>query len=386
MQQNNQILHDASSSSHFDEFGANQQAKHKKLTIHVVQHLAPGGIESLVLEMLEKATDDQPSMVISLEGQRLPALQHWDRLSKYSHQLLFLNKAQGVTPGLVSQLKRLFSILKPAVVHTHHIGPLLYAGSAARLAKVDTIIHTEHDGWHLDNNKRANIQNIALNLVKPRLVADADFVAKQLVSRFDYADLTVIKNGIDCQRFKPASKTLARQILKLPADATLIGCAGRLEFVKGQDVLINALAALNDNIHLAFAGVGSQLTELQELAHNLGVEKRVHWLGLVEDMPRFYQSLDLFCLPSRNEGFPLSTLEAQACNVTTIATDVGATSETLCPHSSLLVPAENPQALANAIHTLTSLPNYPQPRQFVLTHNELDCMITRYRQLAEKGE
>ncbi len=358
-----------------------QQAQ-RRLTVHVVQHLKPGGIEALVLEMLRRSTPRDRSIVISLEGDRASAIKAWSKLAPLSRQLLFLDKPSGVSPSTVPKLCRLFKVLQPDVVHTHHIGPLLYAGCAARLSDVACVIHTEHDGWHFDNRKRARLQSLALNVVKPRLVADAQFVAKQLSKRFEYTDLSVIKNGVDCERFKPASQALARQRLGLPLNQILVGCAGRLEFVKGHDVLIHALAKLDPQIHLAIAGIGSQLDNLQELAQSLGVADRIHWLGLVDDMPRFYQSLDLFCLPSRNEGLPLSTLEAQACGITSIATHVGAVSETLCPNSSILVTKENPRALAQAIDTVQKRQTPASPRDFVSRNNDLKQMMDTYKQLA----
>ncbi|ROV59609.1 glycosyltransferase [Vibrio ponticus] len=361
---------------------ASQGRNEKVLTIHVVQHLKPGGIESMVLEMLRQSNANDKSLVVSLEGNRSTSIKAWSKLAQFSHQILFLNKSEGITPSIIHQLRKLFTVLKPDTVHTHHIGPLLYAGCAARLAGIKCVIHTEHDGWHFENAKRARLQNLVLTVVKPRLVADADFVATQLIDKFDYNDLHVIKNGIDCQRFKPGSQALARQKLKLPLDKTIIGCAGRLEFVKGQDILLHALSMLNNNVHVALAGEGSQRANLQELATTLGIEDRITWLGLVDDMPRFYQSLDLFCLPSRNEGFPLSTLEAQASGVPVVATNVGGVRETLCPTSGKIVMAENPLVLADALNTTLSNSQAQTPREFVVNNNDLIQMIEKYRILA----
>ncbi|MBZ4288949.1 hypothetical protein LAN16_24115, partial [Mycobacterium tuberculosis] len=75
------------------------------------------------------------------------------------------------------------------VVHTHHIGPLLYAGYAARLTGVQTRIHTEHDAWHLQDDKRRHLQALALKAVQPTLVADATRVYNQLRSAFTYNNI-----------------------------------------------------------------------------------------------------------------------------------------------------------------------------------------------------
>ncbi|MGR5201052.1 glycosyltransferase, partial [Photobacterium damselae] len=81
-----------------------------------------------------------------------------------------------------------------------------------------------------------------------------------------YTTPTVIKNGVDCNRFVPANQAGARRILGLPAKVTLIGTAGRLEPVKAQATLIKAVARLSNDIHLTIAGIGSLEQELKDLA------------------------------------------------------------------------------------------------------------------------
>lgn len=356
-----------------------------KTIIHVVQHLAPGGLEALALNMLEFANPTRRVLIVSLEGCKSDAITNWPRLRDVQDQIVFLNKPAGFSIDTLQQLYKLFRTLKPSIVHTHHIGPILYGSIAARLAGVKARLHTEHDAWHLSNRKHRYIQRIALNIAKPCLVADAKLVRDQIHQHFTYDDITVIKNGIDCQRFKPGSKHLARQALNLPVDTCIIGSAGRLEPVKGHDVLLNAMSLLPNNIHLVIAGAGSQATSLQQQAQALGLDQRVTFLGLVDDMCRFYQALDLFCLPSRSEGFPLSTLESQACDIVTLATDVGASNETLCPDSGLLVESDNPPALANAVLTALANKKPPSsPRQFILQHNDIRQMVKAYDLLAEE--
>ncbi|NVD06721.1 glycosyltransferase [Vibrio sp. JPW-9-11-11] len=352
-----------------------------KLIVHVVQHLAPGGLESLALDMLSFSSSRQRTLLVSLEGNRQQAFDKWPRLEQYRDKILFLNKPSGVSGKTFIQLYRLFRTLRPNVVHTHHIGPILYAGCAARLAQVETRIHTEHDAWHFAKGSHRRIQSFAVQIARPKWVADAELVREQIRQHFSHP-VTVIKNGVDCEKFKPGSKLLARQALGLPTDRTLIGCAGRLEPVKGHAVLLHALAALPDNVSLVLAGAGSQLASLKQLSGNLNIQHRVIFLGLVGEMARFYQSLDLFCLPSLSEGFPLSTLEAQACDIVTIATQVGASEETICPRSGAVVEADNPIALAKAISDKLDSPGSVSPRQFVRQHNDIRTMIRAYDSLA----
>ncbi|MEZ8101635.1 glycosyltransferase [Vibrio bivalvicida] len=357
---------------------------HSKTIIHVVQHLSPGGLEALALNMLAFSNPKQKVIIISLEGTKQKSISKWSKLEAVENQLIFLNKPSGYSIKTLVQLFRLFRTLKPSVVHTHHIGPILYGSIAARLAGVKARIHTEHDAWHLSNQKHRSLQNFALKIAKPRIVADAALVRKQIHHHFDYQDVTVIRNGIDCEQFMPGSKQLARQVLRLPADNTIIGTAGRLEKVKGHDVLIDALTLLPNHIELVIAGDGSLRAKLEAQVKQLGISHRVTFLGLVDDMTRFYQALDLFCLPSRSEGFPLSTLEAQSCDIVTLASNVGATNETLCPKTGQLFESENPQALAASVSLAIEKKHTDSPRCFVLHNNDIRDMMKAYEMLAEE--
>lgn len=306
-------------------------------TVQIVQRLSPGGIETMALDFAKHTTTDEENYIISLEGSREEMLEKWPRLKQFPAQLLFLNKPDKFSIKMIFRLVKLLIQLKTNCLHTHHIGPLLYGGLAAKIAGIKKHIHTEHDAWHLENSKHRKIQKTLLLLCKPSVIADSHLVSLQLKSKLGLKKINTIYNGIDTNKFVPGDQKLARKHLKLPDNKILIGCAGRLEEVKGQKVLINALPQLPANIHLVFAGVGSTEQALKALTKQLKLDKRVHFLGLVEDMPRFYQSLDVFCLPSFNEGFPLSPLEAQSCGVPSLITDTGASKEAICPDISKLV-------------------------------------------------
>ncbi len=102
-------------------------------------------------------------------------------------------------------------------------------------------------------------------LVAPRRVAVSHVTATQVAGALGTIGQTVIPNGVDLERFRPGDAAAARAEFGLPQDAFLIGCIGRLETVKGQDVLIRTLARLDIRCHLVFGGDGSQRTALEAL-------------------------------------------------------------------------------------------------------------------------
>ena len=131
------------------------------------------------------------------------------------------------------------------------------------------------------------------------------------------------------------------------------------------------------------AGVGSLQNALQQQCQQLGIAHRVHFLGLVENMPRFYQGLDLFCLPSLAEGMPLCVLEAQACGVPVVMSDVGAAREIVCQASGHILSERDPDRLAQLLaqgllqcHSLRAV-----TREFVCQQSSLSRMAQAYQQL-----
>lgn len=355
--------------------------------IQVVQHLSPGGIEVMALELKKKNDHKHPMIIISLEGNKASALKRWPRLKEFANDIIFLNKKPGWDYSVYRRLAKLFRKLKPLAVHTHHIGPLVYAGSAAKVCGIKKVIHTEHDAWHLDNKKRCLLERIALYFVRPTLVADADIVAQNMKNKLKRSEVHVIKNGIDIQHFNPGNATQARQDLMLPTGVKLIGTAGRLEAVKGQAYLIKALKCLPEDVHLAIAGKGSLREQLESTCYELNIQDRVWFLGNVEDMPQFYQALDAFCLPSLQEGLPLSVLEAQACGIPAVVTNVGGACESLCKQSGILVPAQNVRALSEALTTILFNQNQVNPREYVEKQGNLQNMARAYAELCrDKGE
>jgi glycosyltransferase involved in cell wall biosynthesis len=111
----------------------------------------------------------------------------------------------------------------------------------------------------------------------------------------------------------------------------------------------------------------------------------VHFLGRIDDMPGFYQALDIFCLSSLNEGLPLSPLEAQACGIPTAVTDVGGSREALCPLSGVLLPPGDSRGIARHLRTLLSQTRHVDPRSYVVAQREVRKMAHQYSLLRYTG-
>jgi len=354
----------------------------KPVVVHIVQHLAVGGIETLVLDIQQASKDDEVH-IISLQDTQASAVKEWPRLAGLESRLHFLDKKEAWQLSLFWKCWRLLRQIKPTLVHTHHVGPLLYGNITARFAGIKNRIHTEHDTWHLAIPSFLFLERFALFLARPTVVANAKRVAAGLKKAIPSCQPRVIYNGINTERFSPGDPLAARKHFQLPAEAVLIGCAARLEEVKGHQYLIEAMKQLPEHFHLVLAGTGDCEVALRNQAQQLGLANRVIFLGRVDAMPLFHQAMDVFCLASITEGLPLAPMEAQACNKPVVLTDVGGSSEAACPLTSHLVPSQEPGILSEALLDRVSTPLENDPRDFVLKKRSLEAMLSAYRKLRE---
>ena len=350
-------------------------------TVQIVQRLAPGGIEVLALQ-LSRALPGR-NAIVSLEGDAEGLRRAWPLLAASGVDVFAMGKADGIDPGVPWRLRTLLRAHRPRSVFTHHIGPLLYGGLAARLAGTRNIIHVEHDIWHHTVPRRAQQLRLAAAIVRPTFAAISPAAAAALRRTTGARTVVLLPNGVDLAAYAGGTRQEARTVLGLPPQARVIGTVGRLEPVKGHDVLIRALGRLPADVCLAVIGDGSRREELARLVEQLGLSDRVRFAGHRDDVARLYPAFDVFCLPSRREGVPLAVIEAQASGVPVVATEVGSVRDALCPETARLVPSEDPAALAQALDVALASCGAVSPRAFVERSFDWDATVRRYTILAK---
>lgn len=161
--------------------------------------------------------------------------------------------------------------------------------------------------------------------------------------------IDIIHNGIDLKRYSDKSdiKMMPPQIIAV----------GRLNKIKGFDLLIQAVAGIKSPCQLVIAGDGPEKENLENLAKMLGIENKVILLGRLEkeQLIHFYQESSIFCMSSYNEGMSNAMLEAIACGLPIVTTQVGGAAE-LVKGNGTIVPCGDSFALQSALETLLENP------------------------------
>lgn len=221
------------------------------------------------------------------------------------------------------------------IVHCHGSRANMY-GALLRSridAPVLTTIHSDPD---LDYMGRPVADRIFGRINRQSLrkidwqVCVSDELQRKMEEKGIPADhLFQICNGIDCENFSPAvtrEQWYRERGLQIPADAVVFGTAARLSPVKDITTLISAFSRVVKrcpNARLLIAGEGSEAARLRNKAERLCPKDSVVFTGWLEDMPSFYQAIDVNVLSSLSEGFPYAIPEGSLMRCATIATRVG---------------------------------------------------------------
>ncbi len=157
--------------------------------------------------------------------------------------------------------------------------------------------------------------------------------------------VALISTGVNTARFKRATGERARKQLGLRGKTIVF--VGRLIQVKGLEYLIKALPRVRGNAQLVILGDGPLRAELERLARELGVEKKIFFVKR-GDVAEFLKASDVFVLPSVSEGLPIALLEAMAARRACVVTDIGLPVRDGI--DALVVPPKNSDALAQALN------------------------------------
>ena len=264
-------------------------------------------------------------------------------------------------------VRRLLATSRPRILHTH----MAKAGTVGRLAArgVRTrplTVHTFHghvlEGYFSKPVERAFVAaERRLARSTDRLIAVSPQIRDQLLDLGigTASQYEVVPLGLDLAPFLAVDGASGRLrgAIGVPSPTPLVGIVGRLVPIKDVSTILAAMARLS-GAHLAVVGDGELRPALEAEAHRLGIAPRVHFTGWWDDVASAMADLDVVALTSRNEGTPVSLIEALAAARPVVGTSVGGVpfvvKEGTTGH---LVSAGDPAALADSIGGLLADPS-----------------------------
>lgn len=236
----------------------------------------------------------------------------------------------------LNDLRRVFRRLRPDIVHTHNPKPGVLGRLAARAAGVPHVVNTVHGLYALPEDrltKRAlvyGLEGLAATCSDAELLQNEEDVAALRRVGVPHRKITVLGNGVDLERFDPASvgpdsRARLRDEWGIGPDTAVIGVVGRLVWEKGYRTVFAAAERLRDrDCRVVVVGPdepdkpGGIDRDARAAAEAAGVV----FLGRRDDMVDLYAAFDIFALASHREGFPRSAMEASAMGLPVVATDV----------------------------------------------------------------
>ncbi len=320
--------------------------------LHVIQNLHYGGMERVLADLVmgaDRSRFETHVLCLQFLGRYATGLQEVATL----HVADPLPRYSMLWPGpLIRQIKR----IAPDVVHLHS-GVWYKASLAARLAGMPRVVYTEHGRKNPDPWQDRLVGMLAARRTD-RVIAVSDPLRQQLEERLHVPSrrLSVIHNGVDTRVYSPRADTgVIRRELGLAAETPIVGSIGRLEPIKGYDVMIEAFALLRRGWSdgpapvLVVAGSGSARPAVESLVRERGLAGSAHLLGWRDDVDDLRSCFTLFTMSSRSEGTSISLLEAMSGGLCPVVTQVGGNADVLgAALQHRLVPAEHPAALAAA--------------------------------------
>lgn len=265
--------------------------------------------------------------------------------------------------------------------------------AAARIAKeigTPCVLITQGSDTHqyVDMPRRRQHILKAIEQSVAVITRSADLGKRLAAAGAEPSKLHTIYNGVDTTVFRHRDRAEARQQLGLPPDARIFLFVGNLLPVKNPQLLVRAFAKYraasgNTASLLLMAGKGPLQGEVLTLAESLGLRDHVRLTGPLdsEQIATHMAAADLLCLSSRNEGLPNVILEALACGLPVLSTDVGGISEIVTPAEGLLVREGDEESYAAGLSRSAALEACRETIAEAGSHHSWKNAVTQYHSL-----
>jgi len=321
--------------------------------LHVINSLGLGGAQVCLKYLAENASDAVKILVYPLRANKI---------------VMPIDAAVIKLPFRHYDPRKFFAILRLCrehqidIIHAHLHKSIIGALLATYFRDVRVVLH-EH-GPIFRSGPQYGLYRFLLRRLHQRagrVIAVSQATAQRLIqkAKIDPRRISIIPNAVDLDKFACRSELRdhARAQLGAGPDDIVLGFVGRLHYVKGVDVLLEAAALLlekSPRYLLALIGAGPQRSALQTQAQQLGIAARVRFLGFRSDIPEIIPAFDIGLVPSRQEPFGMVALEFMRAKIPLVASGVDGLAEIVTHEQTALVPADNtPRQTADCVERLT---------------------------------
>jgi glycosyltransferase involved in cell wall biosynthesis len=317
--------------------------------LHVIGSLRLGGAQVVVKHIVENASEDFEHMVYPLRPK--------GAVFDIDTEIIERDWCN-YNPRKFFEIIKLVKDRKVDILAVHLSKPIMGGLLATKFCDVKVIVH-EHGPL-----VRPGVQYSFYRFMLKRLwkraaafIAVSNDMRDELVSRasIDPSVIKVVPNAVDLSEFDPAKtdRQASRSSMDVEDDDIVIGYVGRLNKVKGIDVLLQSAAKLPERFKVVLAGTGAEEQSLRSLAEELSIEQRVKFLGLCRDVPGLMAGFDIGVVPSRAEPFGIVGLELMRMGVAVVSTGVSGMADYMVDgENSLLVGVDRPDEIAESVQRI----------------------------------
>jgi len=362
--------------------------------LHIINSLATGGAEKLILDTLPLYADKGIEVdLLLLNGTEYPFFK--ELTSKKCCRIFSLGKGSVYNP---LHLFRIISFLKKYELVHVHLFPSQYFVVLAKIVSGSKtkLIFTEHSTSNRRIRGNFLIRYIDILFYRQfhKIICITDKVQKVLqnYTNIESTRFHIIENGLDLSKISKAIPADKNFLLENYSEHNrLLIQVSSFQEPKDQKTLIRAMALLPVYFKLLLVGVGSLQPESESLVAELGLEKRVFFLGSRMDVPQLLKMADIIVLSSKYEGLSLSSIEGMASGRPFIASEVPGLKE-IVEGAGILFPVGDEKKLAEEILLLaTDQKYYDRIKEQCLEraqHYDISIMVHKhlalYRELTKK--
>jgi glycosyltransferase involved in cell wall biosynthesis len=325
--------------------------------IHIISGLDDGGAESLLFSLLSNDNSNTHYVISLTSGGK-----YGEKLKEKNIEIFFLR-----IKNIISFIKaivycnKLLNKIKPDTIQTWMTHANLFSFFLISSFKKNLVWSVHFNRIILGKFKLSTICAIYFCVIgsyfSPRKIICVSNSVRdnQVKIKMNRKKLIVINNGINTNYFIPdlSLSTKSNHSFKLNDRPFKIGMAARFDGHKDHKSLLEAIKLLKDNkykvdCYLVGQGVDEKNEELKNLINLLGINSNIYLMGSVDDIRKFYQSIDLHILSSFSEASPLVIIESMSCGIPNISTRVG-DAPFMISETGWIVPIAKPKILYQTI-------------------------------------